>query len=277
MASICVSQRHDRPNSGSLFALLVALGLFASAQSDAQTPPVPNAPTFEDRLRVGLISWHTNDPLGAFVARLCGDRAADLDACFAKIDGVRRIRLATLYASPDASSAPVAYLHLATRRFTWGANIGVDVERIGASGHFVEWLLSTGDWFYGTYVDGQFRSHGDWIQLLGPAFPSEAWLPRRGQSFEMLVEDMTGGIFHLDSIRAVGADGAVATTAGGDYLITRIHEGVVEFRAEIATDFNCGEPVEAPRVLPPLLRAPAHEFFSSDGAPRFSTKYQKGC
>jgi hypothetical protein len=50
----------------------------------------------------------------------------------------------------------------------------------------------------------------------------------------------------------------------------------IEFRAEIPSDFACGDTVpEVP--LPPTLRAPASEFFDPDGTARFETKYTKGC
>ena len=51
----------------------------------------------------------------------------------------------------------------------------------------------------------------------------------------------------------------------------------IEFRAEIPSDFDCGEPVTDPVPLPPILQTEASEFFNPDGTARFSTKYTKGC
>jgi hypothetical protein len=208
--------------------------------------------------------------------RLCpaGPSRAD---CVSR--NAKRIRVAQLHAEPTPESAVSGALHVSFRAPANGQDLtlGLDVEHSSKPGAFDEWISDVGDPFYGRYVDGRARRFGEWVQLLGPRMPKGAWLTAQNPNLQVIVDEMVNGIFDIELVRARWPDGRVAEIERANYLVTRIDAGQVEFRAEVPSDFDCGEDLAPPAVLPPLLRAPAAEFFNADGTPRFSTTYTKGC
>jgi hypothetical protein len=71
-------------------------------------------------------------------------------------------------------------------------------------------------------------------------------------------------VVDLSSLLATGPDGRKRRIVDGSYLVTSVSKtGVVHFRAEIPSDFPCGEPVTDPVRLPPTFRAGAAEFFNA--------------
>ena len=91
------------------------------------------------------------------------------------------------------------------------------------------------------------------------------------------VEPLTGNIVEMSPLRADWPDGRSRLTDHGSFLIQKVDGAFIEFRAEIPSDFACGNPVTDPVPVPPTLRAATSEFFNRDGSPRFADKYTKGC
>jgi hypothetical protein len=68
----------------------------------------------------------------------------------------------------------------------------------------------------------------------------------------------------LAPFKATWPNGATRLIESGSYLITSITNGVVRFRKEVPSDMACGEDIKPPRVMAPILRPPATEFFWGD-------------
>jgi hypothetical protein len=130
---------------------------------------------------------------------------------------------------------------------------------------------------YSTYVPG-VRALGEWIQLIGPSLPANAWLRRTSPFIRVInVEPLQGQIVWLDPFVARWPDGSHRLIDRGSYLVTAVTDDAVTFRAEIPTDFDCGEEVQPPPELPPTLRAAPQDLFHEDGSARFAPVYTKGC
>lgn len=200
-------------------------------------------------------------------------------ACFAKHFSAVRQRVATLRSQPRASAQVVghlvAVLKVSDEEFG-GLAIGIEVETSSDPARIGTWLKDVGDWGYGIHVSG-VRPQGEWLQLTQVPFVGAAWLSATQPDLTAEVVPITNQILELQPLAATFPNGGKGAVTAGSYLVTRISEGRVEFRSEVATDFSCGEAVEPPRVMPPLLRAVPAEFFNADGTPRFVLKYQRGC
>ena len=171
----------------------------------------------------------------------------------------------------------VATFKISEQRFEkWGSlTIGLDFIADG-SGQPMTWMSDTGDWGYGILVHG-VRTRGDWIQLLTKPFPGNAWVWRKTTTFSANVDSIEGNILGLEPLQATMRGRKTQTTVAGTYTILKVRNGLVEFREEIPSDMPCGDEVKQPSVMPPILRAPAEQFFSADGTPKFATVYTKGC
>jgi hypothetical protein len=157
-----------------------------------------------------------------------------------------------------------------------GLTIVLDVETTEPPARRARWMTEIGDWGYGIHIAG-VRTQDDWVQLVGLPLVGDAWLPTGTPEFGSIVEPLAGSIVTLRSLPGQGPGGARRTIPAGDYFVTRLVDGAVELRAEIATDMPCDADAKPPAVMPPLLRAAPAAFFDADGTPRFATKYQRGC
>ena len=95
--------------------------------------------------------------------------------------------------------------------------------------------------------------------------------------FSVIVSPVLGEIVRLTPLQATSPNGTRRTIEKGEYLITRVANGTVEFRAEVEADMACGADIKPPQVMPPTLRTEASEFFNADGTARFSIVSGRGC
>lgn len=226
----------------------------------------------------------------ARLVSICGQAIPSRDGCMRRNLRSTRHVMTTLRAQARADSPVVARIYAVLRVRSselqgYGPveslTVGLDIEMAEEPGSLREWIPDTGDWGYGIHVDGNVLVSGDWIRLLGPALPQVAWIPKESEDLIVVLQPFAGHIFELEPLNATMPNGMRTRIDNGSYLIADVTDvtahGDVEFRREVDSDFACGEDIAPPAVLPPVLRAPASEFFDSDGTPRFTTKYTKGC
>jgi hypothetical protein len=208
------------------------------------------------------------------LAQLC---RADDYACRKRRLGPVRQRVATLRQTPDAAGVVVGHIvAVLTVQDGMGLVYGLDVEAAQPTPGRARWLEHVGDHGYGIYVDG-VRPHGDWIQLMPLPLLGAAWVSRDEPDLSAIVEPLEGEIRDLQPLVATYPDGSQRRIAEGSYLIGRTGPDGVELRAEVASDFDCGEDRPRPAVMPPTLRARPADMFDAAGAARFRVKYSKGC
>ena len=136
------------------------------------------------------------------------------------------------------------------------------------------WLDSVGDWGYGVKIPG-VRIRGTWIRLFGAPLPATSWI--NGALLRADAGSIEGRLVTRPRLLAVWLDGTRRSIVAGSYLVERIRGSEVTARAEVPTDFSCGEEVKAPVVMPPSVRIAAQDLFSREGAPVFSETYGRGC
>jgi hypothetical protein len=275
-----------------LSAIVLGIGLTQAGPKFAQSPPVRDIP-LEERLWLAQIANGSFDPFpeeSAQLLKACGDprlvfgrTAATYYACVTKYMKAARYLIAKLYAAPTESSPVVASVFEERKvtaenqfEFTW------TVELTSHAGDRLPWPDAAAVFDYGLHLAGVQR-RGDWVRLL-TSIPADGWLRITptpnipdGLPLYVYVEPLNGQIVNLSPLTARWPDGRRELTEQGTYLILNITRAVVEFRAEIPSDFACGETVTDPVPVPPTLRAPTSEFFNRDGTPRFSEAYTKGC
>jgi hypothetical protein len=127
------------------------------------------------------------------------------------------------------------------------------------------------------------QRRGEWVRLLG-SIPADGWLRLTPDPLPddapvyIYISPLSEEIVTLSPLVAEWPDGSKRQTVPGTYRVVRIGTGTVEFREEVPSDFPCEEgPVVDPVPMPPVLRSPTSELFNSDGTPRFSRTYTKGC
>ncbi len=198
----------------------------------------------------------------------------------------RRLAIGILRDEPknDARVAGTIYASLRVRRGTfepagWGQfetlAVALEVESRTQPGRFHEWISDVGDWSYGVHVEG-VGVRGQWVHVVHP-IGARGWLSPEGPVLQATAESIQGQIVRLAGVTVQWPDGSRRTAETGNYLIEAVRGRDIEFRAEVESDFACGDPVEPPKVLPPTLRSTAADFFSPDGSSRFAVVYTKGC
>jgi len=230
------------------------------------------------------------DPEYRRLETICGPRprqyGSDMDKwanCMQSNARPLRHPITTLHAGPTETSEVLATV-FEQRRFTdnGDSELTWNIARTSAPSVVVPWPESREVFDYGLHVAGVQRE-GEWVRLLG-SIPVDGWLritespsvPDRARA-RVYVEDLEGQIVELRRVQATWPDGSFRRIGAGSYLIRSIGRAGVEFRAEIPSDFDCGEPVMDPAPLPPLLRASVADLFDSDGGPRFFKSHTKGC
>ena len=259
-------------------------------QANADLPPVTRVPTAERLWLVEILNWST-DPLKEVHAELfkaCGDSgqqwvdatAKAYLACQARNTKLVRNRVAALHAAPSETSPVVASIYVESVISTDGRLSVTNVDRALHPGERLPWPDAIAD--YGLHVSGAQR-RGSWVRLF-TSIPADGWLriysddePVPSLAVRASVRPLTGSIVEMSPLRAVWPGGRNRLTDQGSYLIQKVDGAFIEFRAEIPSDFACGDPVTDPVPVPPTLRAATSEFFNSDGSPRFAEKYTKGC
>jgi hypothetical protein len=242
----------------------------------------------EDRLSVAVLYFPGHEAAIAAMyeeeqSRLksvCPPPWPNREGCLTRNLRPNRHPIATLHAQPRADSPAVAHIYAVLRATSAefdALSLGLDLELTQQPGKFHEWLGDIGDSSYGVHIDGHLRKSGEWVQLLVPIVPVPGWMPMKTSDVMVNIEPLTGQVLKLESLRARLPDGTSRLIDPGSYLITGVHSTKVDFRAEVASDFACGQDVRTPEVMPPLLQTTPAEFFSNDGAPRFTTKYGEGC
>lgn len=269
-------------------AVLVQSGLPAD-----QLPPAHSIPP-EERLWLVQISNGAGNPFPEEVVQIkkaCGDSFNGLTAevyfaCSAKFIKPARYPIAQLHAAPIENSAVVATLF---EDRTVGPNnrphMVWTLETASRPGQRVPWPGYGEAFDYGLHIPGAHRK-GEWVRLL-TSIPVDGWLriPRDAEPapIQVHVSGLQREVVNLlnlsSSLWAVGPDGNPREIAEGSYFVKGVSKsGIIEFRKEIPSDFDCRvHPVIDPVPLPPTFQAHAAEFFNPNGTPRFSTKYWKGC
>jgi hypothetical protein len=205
-------------------------------------------------------------------------RTLEADCLSRNMRQIRR-RLAVLRAAPDARSPIVAHVHAVlrvNRSPTERLAVGLDVELATEPGVFRSWIADVGDWGYGLYISGA-HERGNWVQLIGAPLPQSAWLDAETPTLTATIVPLEHEIVALTEVRAIWPDGGRRAITKGTYLIERVAGGEIRFRAEVPSDFACGENIKPPAIMPPTLRTTPAELFDSAGRPRFTFVYQKGC
>ena len=260
-------------------------------QAGVDLPPVTRVPVSERLWLVAIYNWSTN-PLQEVEAELlkaCGDPSQQSGseatakaylACQSKNTKRVRNQVATLHAVPSETSPVVASIYVESVISSDGRLAVTNVDRAAHPGERLPWPDAIGD--YGLHVAGAQR-RGNWVRLF-TSIPADGWLrvysddervPRL--AVRASVQPLTGRIVEMSPLRAVWPDGRGRLTDQESFLIKKVDGPFIEFRAEIPSDFTCGDPVTDPVPFPPTLRAPTSEFFNRDGSPRFADKYTKGC
>lgn len=189
--------------------------------------------------------------------------------------------IATIYAEPNLQSGVVAVVHEG-----WSRNVSGEIERVWLvelrqqPGVFSLWPESSWASGYGLNIAG-FQVVGEWARLLKAA-PVDGWLqlsPNSGEGarYYFHVYPIAHQILNLIDVVATDPQGQTRSVKRGAYLILSVENDMVEFRAEVPSDFSCGGAAVDPEPLPPVLRATSRAFFDSSGSARFSTTYSKGC
>jgi hypothetical protein len=235
--------------------------------------------SFAERLNIAEFYFEGLDaPYNRELARLdelCRNRQ-DTQAC--RVTNLRPLSMlvALVHDAPSDTSEIVGELH-AVLGFHPDYDLGYSLEfrPRGTPAKGVVWLQSVGDWGYGIEVPG-VRIHGEWIQLFGAPLPPASWVEDRS-SLSAQGGSIEGRLVSLPGLLATWPDGTERPITPGSYLIEQIQGSRVTFRAEVSTDFPCGEEVKPPVVMPPSLHATAQDFFNAAGAPLFSETYSRGC
>jgi len=260
-------------------AAILAAAMGSAVQGGGTRPELAprsaTRPPASQRLNTALFQLDTGGWVQRQTARLnvlCA--AGPSSACRTAQRSLVVRRVLTVRAAPRLSASIVGYIDVV---MTFSpTKIAFAFCPIGSRPQRRVWVSDIGDWGYGLYESG-VRVRGDWIQLVGPAFTTASWIKARAHGLYAEGSSIQGDLLRLRAMRASFPDGTQRPVAADVYLIERIRQGVVFFRKEIATDMPCGEDVTAPAVMPPLLHAPAAEFFDPDGTPRFAVEYTKGC
>jgi hypothetical protein len=275
------------------FVCCFAIGasLLEAGQARTELPPVSRIP-IEERLWTAEIGNGRSEAYPGEsddLERACGDArhvtglTVDVwHACRARHIKAARYRIATLHAAPSASSAVVASLY-EERRVVSGGGLEFEwtVEPTSNPAKRLVWPEAGEAFDYGLHVAGVQR-RGNWVRLL-TSIPADGWLPITDPDepgtmpIYIRVSSLADQIVEVSALTASWPDGSRRQIAEGSYLVQRVSGGFIAFRAEIPSDFACGDPVTDPVPLPPTLSARASEFFNPNGTPRFSTKYTKGC
>src|SRR3954469_14374488 len=181
--------------------LVIALAIASTGQS---------APSLRDRLTVAAMAVSQSID-GAFRAEderlsaLCNGRPG----CKAANLRPQQIKLASLVDRPGGTRTTATIY--AVSRIRSGESggytfeelaIALQVERTDRPGRIATWMDDVGDWSYGIWVSG-VPARGEWVQLTGPPFPPNAWMPLHGESMDVLdVSPLQGEIVGLDPLRA---------------------------------------------------------------------------
>lgn len=274
-----------------LCSVIVGLGVIQAGTPQTYLPPVTAVPVSERLSLVHLYAGSFN-PFAKEYARLekaCGDpgqqwgqHAAAYLACVVKHAPKARYRVATLHAAPSASSPVVASIYEELQPDLEGRLTVTNLDRVSHPGERLPWPDAAFIGDYGLPIAGAQR-RGEWVRLLS-SIPVDGWLPVTPEDREvpgLAIQIHTHPLIHIvvemSSVKAQGPDGRIREIKQGSFLIQRIDGAFIEFRDEIESDANCGEPVTDPSPLPPTLRAPITELFNPDGSARFHEKYTKGC
>ena len=271
--------------------VLVAAVVFGCAGcAHAVTPEIPKggAPAAHERLLVAVLvprSGGVDELYQTESTRLDGLCQGKPIGCRSNLFKARRLAIGVLRDEPkaDARVAGTIYAALRMRRGTydtagWGEfetlEVALEVEARTQPGIYHEWIANVGDWSYGVYVEG-VGAWNHWVHVVYPK-AARGWLTP-GPVLEARVESVQGEIVRLTALNALWPDGSRRPVEPGNYLIVTVKGQDIEFRAEVESDFACGDPVEPPPVMPPTLRSTAKDFFNQDGSSRFAVVYTKGC
>ena len=191
-------------------------------------------------------------------------------------------QIATVHAAPSDGSAVVAAIFEERIIFDAGELLAkLTVQPAAKPGVRLPWPESRLAYDYGLHLAGVQHRSG-WVRLLS-SIPVDGWLqitpeePTGPLPIYVWVSPLESQVVELRPLTATWPDGTRRQLEAGSYVILKAGADVIEFRAEIPSDFECGNPVTDPVPVPPTLRAPASELFDSDGTPRFATKYTRGC
>lgn len=255
---------------GPLAAAAIAGAVVTAAGTDV--PPVQRL-----YLATFALAPHADAPFRHEAERLDGLCGLDT-ACRARRLRTTTRRIAPLHADEGVTSPVVGYVVARLASDDSGTTtFALDVESAAQPDRHATWIPSVGDYSYGIHVAG-VRPRPEWLQLVGLPIVGDAWTLRAGADWTAHVEPLAGGIVvDVQPLDAMFPDGSMRVTERGSYVVTDVHGDRVTFRAEVASDFDCGADVPRPAVMPPLLRAAAGAFFEADGTPRFAEKYTKGC
>lgn len=260
-------------------AALIALGIVVAASSSGtamqRSTPAPSA--LADRLNIaGLGVEGLDAPYNAELERLgelCG-KSDDVQACRTRNVRPVAVKVADVRPAPSQASPVIGELY-AVLSFHPSYDVGYRMEfRPREAGVPASvWLDSIGDWGYRIEVAG-VRMRGTWIQLVSRALPPASWIDigrlGGGGSIE-------GHLVTIPSVPAVWPDGKSRAIAEGSYLVQRIRGAQVTLRAEVPSDFPCGEVVNDPPVKPQSVQVAARDLFDPSGSPLFAETYGRGC
>lgn len=268
-----------------LAAVLSAILGVAAVGARQTLPPVNQVPLSERLWLTVLDADKAHDYSASLsVEAKCGKQpeleadAGNWRSCRSREFKPTRTELAKLYAEPRGSSMVVATLVQHVSIPQGEVVVTYVLERTGRPGDPVNWPNAIEFADYGLHISGAQR-RGNWVRLLSD-IPVDGWLRTDdpAQRLRIAVDSIEGRVIGIAPLVATWPDGSQRRT--GDFqtfLIQRISRGVILFRQEIPSDFDCGEPVVDPNPLPPVLRAPISALFNPNGAPRFADPYTKGC
>lgn len=284
------SRQNHLPTSTRLLVALSCLSTVACHASGMRNTELASAPISvpaSERLYVASIGLTALERIHAAesqrLERLCPPSRPEGDTCIRRNVTSNRERVATLYSAPHGDSTPSAFINafMNISPDDGTLRMGLDLESADRPRQFISWISDVGDWGYGIRIDGNVRTQGEWVQVLHPMLRGPAWMPKEAlepkAELYTYVDSIAGHILHVQPLEATNPSGVREVIEAGDFLITRVSPDAVEFRAEVESDYACGDDIPPPPVLPPLLRASHREFFNADGTPRFATKYAKGC
>lgn len=275
--------------------VLLSLALWPIVGTWSQTPSFRNLPVSERLWTAKLVSGNMGRDINSEFASLeplCGRRPRNVGAtwntwltCALQQQKAAHRQVASIHTAPSAQSQVVATVYEGWQFWEYGED-GVPsaawfIERLEQPNEFQFWPESWFAYDYGLDLGG-VQKVGDWMRLT-TATPVDGWLqvtssnPPDRAPYYLYMSPLEGQVVYLADVVAARPDGRREAIKRDSYLITKIVNNVVQFRAEIPSDFACGAPVVDPVPLPPILQAPIAELFDPMGVARFSTAHSKGC
>ena len=195
------------------------------------------------------------------------------DACYAEELDTSAVRLAPVFPSPTAGE-PKGWL--VARLRARGAYPYASLRFASPDGTEATLIDDLGDWGYGSTLD-LVETRDGWLRPWMLDAAGGGWLSPEGAPGFGVVEGPFGLEDRLWRV-APFVDAGGAARPAGVYMVLGVTGGVVQLRAEIPSDMDCGDPDAPAQVVDaPVHEAPLSAMLDAAGRPTVEVAYPKGC